>query len=375
MLHLTVLDTAVTHIYDTTYANSYAFMDSVYYQSGTYYREAGSGANGCDSSVFLHLLFCDSVITELYDTICNDTVYVFNEQLLSMSGQYVHNTRTSLGCDSIVVLHLTVVDYPTLELVDSGNYCYGGVATLKANTNGNEVWWSSVPPDSTLVGQENNATIYVSPTEYTVYTVVADSMPRPKSCPVTASIAVNKASKVEAKIMVDPEVLEVSRLQARFTDVSRGDVVYRRWQIAESDPMAQQRMVTDDSIVWHTASANSDSIVATLFITDVNGCDDSTERSVPIQRGELWVPNAFTPDGNDNTLFKVGAVNVTFYEISIYNRGGLLVYHSTDVNESWDGTHKGQKCVEGSYVYVIVYQTKSNTRKTLKKVGSVLLIR
>ncbi|MBR5027982.1 MAG: gliding motility-associated C-terminal domain-containing protein, partial [Bacteroidales bacterium] len=375
VLHLRVLDTALTRIYDTTYNDSYSFMDSVYYQSGAYYHRVSRGANGCDSSVVLNILFCDSVITELYDTVCNDSTYLFNGRLLTTSGIYVHNTRTRLGCDSIVVLNLTLVDYPLLTISDSGIYCKGGEAVLKANTNGNIVTWSSDPQDPTLIGQEHNATIYVSPNEYTIYTVMVDSVPRFRSCPTTESVVMNKPSMVIARMAVDPEILEVSNLHARFTDLSRGDVVYRQWQLAETDPMVANRTIENDSIVLYSPSAQSDSLKVRLIVANVDGCVDSVDRIIPIQRGELWVPNVFTPGGDINNRFRVGASNVLEYEITIYNRGGLMVFHSNDVDESWDGTHKGKPCVEGSYVYVIVYKTKSNSKKPMKKVGSVLLLR
>ena len=375
VLHLRVLDTAMTHVYDTTYRRYYWFMDSVYNHSGDYYHKVDRGVNGCDSSVVLHLFFCDSSITELYDTICNDSVYRFNGRLLTSSGRYVHNTRGYFGCDSIVVLNLTVVNYPRLSIADSGYYCYGGTAMLKAVTNGNAVRWSSDPPDPSLVGQENNATIYVSPMEYTVYTVVVDSVPRYKACPASASKVMNKPTVVEARMLVSPPELNLSDLQVKISDVSLGDVAYRYWRLKDSDPLSPPREVDWEPIVWHTPTVNSDSLTVRLLVGNKFGCEDSVVQVIPILKGDIWVPNVFTPSSDINTHFRVAGNNVIQYEINIYNRGGLLVYRSTDINESWDGTHKGQDCVEGSYVYVINYITKANPKKPLKKVGSILLLR
>ena len=375
VLHLRVLDTAMTHVYDTTYRRYYWFMDSVYDHNGDYYHKVDRGVNGCDSSIVLHLFFCDSTITELFDTICNDSAYRFNGRLLTSSGRYVHNTRGHSGCDSIVVLNLTVVNYPRLSIADSGHYCYGGTAMLKAVTNGNAVSWSSDPPDPSLVGQEHNPTIYVSPMEYTVYTVVVDSVPRYKACPVSASKVMNKPTVVEARMLVLPEELNIDNRQVKITDISVGNVVSRHWLLHEDDPMTSPREVLDEVVVWHTVSQESDSLKVRLKVVNTNGCEDSTDRIIPIRRGDIWVPNVFTPGSDINTHFRVGGNNVIEYEISIYNRGGLLVYRSTDINESWDGTHKGQDCVEGSYVYVINYRTKSNPSKPLKTVGSILLLR
>ena len=160
-----------------------------------------------------------------------------------------------------------------------------------------------------------------------------------------------------------------------MTDMSVGNVVSRHWLLHEDDPIAPTRDVWDEIVVWHTVSQESDSLTVLLKVVNTDGCEDSTERIIHIRRGDIWVPNAFTPGGDINTHFRVAGNNVIEYEISIYNRGGLLVYRSNDINESWDGTHKGQDCVGGSYVYVIYYVTQSYPNKPLKKVGSVLLLR
>ena len=112
-----------------------------------------------------------------------------------------------------------------------------------------------------------------------------------------------------------------------------------------------------------------------LSVVNIDGCTDTTYQDYPIQKYALWVPNSFTPDGDFNTLFKVAAYNISDYEMFIYNREGLLVFHSTDLEESWDGTHNGKPCVQGSYVYVINYKTKLKSSSPMEKVGSVLLIR
>ena len=71
----------------------------------------------------------------------------------------------------------------------------------------------------------------------------------------------------------------------------------------------------------------------------------------------------------------MGYNNVVEYEINIYSRAGLLVFHSTDPDISWDGTHNFKDCVVGNYVYVIRYTTKRDPKKVLEKKGSVLLLR
>ena len=373
-LHLQVNNIARVRLYDTTYTGSYTYQDTVYTQTGIYYHLFNRVGTGCDSIVILHLYFCDSIVTKLYDTICNDSTYRFGNRILTQTGIYYWRGHSYKGCDSIVKLYLKVVDYPKLSIVDSGSYCFDGVATLKLITDGNHITWSSHPPDSSLVGQEHNPTIYVTPKRMTEYRVVVDSVPRVRTCTSTASKVLHKASMVKAQMTRTPYETDMNNLQTKFTDISIGNVVYREWLFHETSPMSLDR-IEYDSVVWFTPFAESDNFRVRLAVRDDVGCTDTVVNIYPLLKGDLWVPNAFTPDEISNTLFKVGAYDIEEYEIFIYNRAGLMVFHSTNPDDSWDGTHDGKPCQPASYVYIIYYRTKADTKQRLKKVGSVLLIR
>ena len=374
-LHLQVNPVAMSRIYDTCYTGIYRYADTFYTRPGVYRHLFQREGTGCDSMVLLHLWFCDSILTKVYDTICNDSTYRFGDDILTQSGVYFRVVPAHNRCDSIIELHLKVVEYPTVKIVDSGGYCRDGVATLKLITNGNTISWTSFPPDNSLSGQEHNLTIYVSPDRYTQYTVVVDSVPRVRTCQATASVSLQKASPVKAAFKRDPKVTDMGDMQTTFTDISIGNVVYREWLIHETSPLAADKRYEYDSIVYFTPLIESDSFRVRLAVRNDVGCTDTATDIYPIYKSELWVPNAFTPDENINTVFKVGAFNLVEYEIYIYNRAGHLVFHATDPDDSWDGTYKGNPCVPASYVYVINYKTKTHPKQPQKKVGSVLLIR
>ena len=67
---------------------------------------------------------------EIYDTICEGEVYNkngFND--LTVANRYVQNFTSTLGCDSTVILYLTVVDvnsYLTVILCEGDTYYFGG---------------------------------------------------------------------------------------------------------------------------------------------------------------------------------------------------------------------------------------------------------
>ncbi len=94
-----------------------------------------------------------------------------------------------------------------------------------------------------------------------------------------------------------------------------------------------------------------------------------------IKRLHIEVPNAFSPDGDGiNDLFGAISEGVEDYDLNIYNRWGEIVYHSNDINESWDGSFKGTKAMQDAYVYVIEARGADDDNYTKLK-GTVSLIR
>lgn len=88
----------------------------------------------------------------------------------------------------------------------------------------------------------------------------------------------------------------------------------------------------------------------------------------------VYIPNAFTPndDGVNDTFGVVGA-GIANFSMVIYNRWGQLMFESTEVDQHWDGTYKGNTPALGSYFYSITAQGLKGARQT--KNGSFDLIR
>jgi gliding motility-associated-like protein len=97
--------------------------------------------------------------------------------------------------------------------------------------------------------------------------------------------------------------------------------------------------------------------------------------------GELYVPSAFTPDGDGmNEVWLVTGSDVLEYHLIIYDRWGVLVYESHSLKLPWLGQLRdGDEYVEaGVYPYIIEYKVKSSTGKisdAKKYKGFVTLIR
>ena len=96
---------------------------------------------------------------------------------------------------------------------------------------------------------------------------------------------------------------------------------------------------------------------------------------VVIQNIRLFVPNAFSPNGDGlNDVFQVETRLIRELEISIYDRWGKLTYNSRDLNFEWPGVDvTGQPLPEGAYVYKIRAIGIDNS--VIERAGSVLVLR
>ena len=94
----------------------------------------------------------------------------------------------------------------------------------------------------------------------------------------------------------------------------------------------------------------------------------------------IKVPNIFSPNGdgvNDFWSIIIYDYGVALLDLqtTVYDRWGVEVFQSTNVNQVWLGhTPTGRSCSSGSYFYVISY-TNGATNKLEQLKGFVELVR
>jgi gliding motility-associated-like protein len=81
----------------------------------------------------------------------------------------------------------------------------------------------------------------------------------------------------------------------------------------------------------------------TLRLTARNafGCNATAEKSIEVvQAIELYLPNAFTPDGDGiNDTWEINGLGINAYHVrlEIYDPWGTIVFSTSDPNEAWTG--------------------------------------
>ncbi len=114
-----------------------------------------------------------------------------------------------------------------------------------------------------------------------------------------------------------------------------------------------------------------------LTVANEYDCLDSMEMQLIVNESSIiYVPNAFTPDGNGlNDLFKpvLTYVSSEDYLMQIYDRWGNVVFTTTDVDQGWDGTYNGKPLSVSTVLHYVIFY-KDVAGKSFFKKGYVTLI-
>jgi len=106
----------------------------------------------------------------------------------------------------------------------------------------------------------------------------------------------------------------------------------------------------------------------TLIVQNGN-CIDSVSTTVGFEEGLIYyVPNAFTPDGDEhnNVFFPVFTTGFDPYDyhLEIFNRWGEIIFESYNVAFGWDGTYAENGLVQdGVYIWKISFGDVNNDKR------------
>jgi len=115
---------------------TYLFEGNLLNEAGIYIDSLKT-VEGCDSITILNLTVNPTFINFIDAIICQDETYLFAGNQLSEGGQYQDSLKTLSGCDSIVVLNLTVNPLPEIPVITQNKN------TLTSSSNESTQWYKS----------------------------------------------------------------------------------------------------------------------------------------------------------------------------------------------------------------------------------------
>ncbi len=181
----------------------------------------------------------------------------------------------------------------------------------------------------------------------------------------------------EADFSATPTIVEVDNPLVSFTDQSSGEISSWNWTFYVP-PSGETSAEQNPQFSFPNDVGGA--YVVELIVSNSNGCADTIVGTITvIENYTLFVPNSFSPDGNEfNNVFKVSGYGIDLFSfrLEIYNRWGELIFVSKDPEIGWDGSYgkTGEISPIGTYTYKLNYKLKNQEQPNVIS-GHVNLIR
>jgi len=155
-----------------------------------------------------------------------------------------------------------------------------------------------------------------------------------------------------------------------LTDMSQGTVQSWNWNMGDGNTQTGKAInyIYSDSGIYKVL----------LKVTDINNCTDTISTIIHVHDNlKIFVPNMFTPNGdglNDTWKPVISDYSKEGYQLSIFDRLGQRIFHTTDTEKEWDGTINGKPVAPNTvYSYNIIVQDIAG--KEYKFTGQVTVVR
>lgn len=279
--------------------------------------------------------------TDDFASICEEEFYYFGGDTLTAAGSYEALFAAADGCDSIVALTLDVTMTTYHEFQDT--FCEGTTYLF----------------EDIMASEEG---IYQTTT---LNEAGCDSV-------ITVELqAVSLGIGAQLEETVSIELGHAIDLKPLFYDPSFTDFL---WLDQSGNTLGEQVRIVQHQPVQST--------IVYFEALNAYGCSvrDSMEIEV-IPNHTLYVPNAFSPNGNGtNDFFRFYAPLALdkVYRFTVFNRWGGIVFQDSDIvnfgaYRGWDGNVDGSAAGLGVYCYLIHALFLDGTEKIIA--GDVTLLR
>lgn len=279
------------------------------------------------------------------------------------------------GCRNTDQITVSVVPIPVMDIDGINLYgCNPVIPTFTNNSTGNLTnctWY--LGNGEVLQGCGSVSSVFNVPGCFDVTLVVST----PEGC--TNSLTINNYVCVEANPVADfypkPAELTTYDWETQMINESSGATSYY-WDFGDGTAPSYEHSP------YHEYPNDFAGVYQVMLVASTPaGCVDTAYATVTLKEELLfYVPNTFTPDGDDyNETFKpifTTGFDPYNYTLLIFNRWGEIIFESHDTNVGWNGKYgvDGKLCQDGTYTWKIDVKGRTSSQQS-QFTGHVNLIR
>lgn len=251
---------------------------------------------------------------------------------------------------SVEVYPLPATAYTAVP--DSGcqplDVTFADISTIPAGYTINQWRWDL--GDGAISGSQNFIYTYDTSGTFTItFTAISGNQCEET---VTDQDKITVFPKPNAAFNFEPQPTTIVYPFITFTDLSSvatGNITNWLYDMGDGT-------VLTDASPTHTYRDTLTYLVQQIVTTDF-GCTDTVTHAVVIDpEFTIYVPTAFTPDGDGiNDVFLAEGIGIKRITLRVYNRWGELLFFSNDLYQGWNGKrfNTGENTEGGVYVYFI----------------------
>lgn len=303
--------------------------------------------------------------TQPYAVVWNDPLAQTNQTATGLgAGSYLVRIIDDNACSSTdtvsisqppeLILSLLEVEDAHCELANGS-----AVVDISGGVGETSILWTSSPVQSGFVLDQVEGGMY--------YAIGRDA----NGCVDSLLVDIGNYPSASAAFTTDPpmDTFLLSRSSIQFVNESKNAVVFN-WDFGDG---------VGRSDLEHPLYTFEDTGRFDITLTVYNGLflcpDDTTISIVIIPDGRLFIPTAFSPNGDGfNDEFRIQGEGIEQFEIIFFNRWGREIRRYNSLEESWDGlSNSGSPVPEGVYVYAV--KAVMNSGEIVEEGGSVTVLR
>jgi len=279
--------------------------------------------------------------------------------------QYVVTGTNSFGCAATDTILITVPQPIDVVVTPSVNICIGGSTPLVVTGATTYEWFPTTGLSCTTCPNP-----IANPTVTTVYRVIGKDA---YNCfQDTAFVTVGVGQYPTVNVGAD-RVLSTGTQITLSATVTNGPIALWRWSPATD--------LSCSLCPTPIATAKKD-ICYAVTATNIFGCSGSDTMCIKVfcESSQLFIPNAFTPDGDGvNDVLTVKAKGVKLVKsFRVFNRWGQVVFERANFQPNidsygWNGLVNGIAAPPDVYVYTCEVVCEDDTPYTYK--GNVAIIK
>jgi gliding motility-associated-like protein len=285
-----------------------------------------------------------------------------------------YTVTASDGCSptATTTVTVTVLSIPVVNLAaDITSGCaplcvsFTDLSTVAGGTINSWAW--DFGGDGTSTSQ-NPSHCFNTPGFYSISLTVTSNAGCSNDTTITNMI--NVFANPVAAFTWNPNPASVLDTLVAFNNQSSTDVITWDWTFGDGGSSTVQDPI-------HSYPAVEGSYIATLFVTNSNGCVDSaTNTVIVLPEFTFYIPNAFTPNGDGiNDDFNGKGIGITKYEMMIFDRWGNMIFITDSLYKNWDGRANYGAEVAQQDVYVWKVKLTDVFDKKHNYIGTVTIVK